>query len=49
MTKAQLLESADSMELTKWFAYFKAKNERDEEARKDIELQHKFGPKVAGG
>ena len=49
MTVAHLLAHADSLELTKWFAYFKAKNERDEEARKDLELQRKFGQKVAGG
>lgn len=33
MTKAQLLEHADSMELTKWFAYFTVKSEREQEVQ----------------
>ena len=40
MTVAQFLEQADSMEITKWFAYFKEKSWREEEQRKSAELQN---------
>jgi hypothetical protein len=46
MTKAQLLANADSMELTKWFAYFEVKSEREDERRKSIEFQNRI---EAGG
>lgn len=55
MTKGQLLRDvgsefeSGSMELTKWFAYFKARHAREEEARKQAEFERQFGPSVSGG
>jgi hypothetical protein len=41
MTKRQFLASADSTEISQWFAYFKVKSEREKDARESAAFERR--------
>lgn len=42
MTRRRLLAEADSMEITGWFAYFKVKGEREQDARESAAFERRL-------